>query len=148
MDNRINTNLMKIREMYQSYVDTAVKLEREKRPLAGMIQGKGRPADAPCHGAFVEEMDGKTRAVAAGEPSPQEVREILNFILCAPHMFRQPEMVYWTMIAAQGSALCLIPYLDKGDALALQQKYGRDFRRWQRLPVQKMVYKALGRQAK
>ena len=142
----MNTHLMEIREMYQAYVDEAGKLEEQKRSIQSMIRGQERPADDPCHMRLVEEMDRKTQAIVQEQPQPEDVREILNFILRAPHMFREPQTVYWTMIAAQGSALCLNPLLKKEDAAELQEKYGRDFRRWQRLPVQKMVFKALGKQ--
>lgn len=144
----MDTPLMEIEALYQAYVDKALQLEREKQPGQGLLGFGAKPADDPCHAAFVETVKETAAAFARQEMAPEDVKAVVGFMLHTPHMYREPQSLYWTLIAAQGAALPLIHGLTKEDAEQLQRKFARDVRPWQRLPVQKEIFRALEKRKK
>ena len=65
-----------------------------------------------------------------------------------PTEHREPLSAYWMLLAAHGTVLDLIPMLSPADAAELMKEYGKLYRRWERLPVQKNVIKALQKAAR
>lgn len=147
-NDRMDTPLMEMQALYQAYVDKALKLEQERQPGQGLLGFGAKPADDPCHEIFVQQMKETASAFARQGLPSQDVQAMIGFMLHAPHMYREPQSVYWTLVAAQAAALPLIERIGKEDAARLQQKFARDFRPWQRLPVQKEVFRALEKRKK
>jgi len=138
----------RIRALYEAYLDTVGTLERNRKPGEGIFGLKGGPADDPCHDRFVDDLTAAIADFAAQEPASGECRAVLEHMFTAPSCHRALKSAYWILIAVHGLTPPLIGRLAAADAAALHGLYGREYRRWERLPVQKQVLEALKKQAK
>jgi len=129
--------------LYDGYIDTVKRLERERKPGAGIFGLPGGPADDPCHDRFAEELKGLVAAFAAEEPASDRARAVLAHIYTVPLGYRELRSAYWMLTAVHGLALDLIPFLSPADAAALYEEYAKSYPRWERLPVQKQTLAAL-----
>mgnify|MGYP007102093307 CR=1 FL=1 len=137
-----------ITALYESYLDTVRTLERNRKPGEGIFGLKGGPADDPCHDRFVDDLTAAIADFAAQEPSSEECRSVLEHMFTVPSAHRELRSAYWMLIAVHGLTPLLIARLSAADAAALYERYGKEYRRWERLPVQKQVLDALKKQAK
>ena len=137
-----------IRALYDAYIAKAEQLERDRKPGEGLLGLSAGPKDDPCHDRFADELRLLLEDIPAGQPSSREVREMLSYMYRAPLEHRQPQTVYWMLQAVQGMTVGLIDLLTAEDARALRDAYVRDYRRWERLPVQKQALAALERASK
>ena len=142
------TGKNEIEQLYQRYLEQAVRAEQDRRPGDGLFGIGKKPADDPCHTQFIEALQTAMQEYAAQEPDPAELREILSFVFRIPTEHREPASAYWMLLAAHGTVRSLIPLLAPADAAALSEGYGKLYRRWERLPVQQDVFKALRQAAK
>lgn len=134
--------------LMEQYLDKAMELERNRQPGAGLLGIGTRPADDPCHEKFVMELQNAARQLAQETQDPAKALAAMETILYAAAEHEEPLSIYWTLIAAQGSVKPLIPLLTPGDAARLHGDYGRKYRPFTRMPVQKEIMKALQKQAK
>ena len=132
-----------IRPLYEDYIGTVERLERDRKPGEGLLGLKGGPADHPCHEQFAADLAAAVRGFAARGPAPAEAAETLSYMFRVPLEHPEPRSAYWMLIAVQGLALELTEYLTPADAGLLAEEYGRAFPRRERLPVQKKVLSAL-----
>ena len=140
--------LSQVRDLYQAYIQTAEQLEADRGLGDGLLGFGKKPADDPCHTKFAGDLDHLLADFAAETPDSRSVRPVLEFIYNAPQEHRQPLSIYWMLIAVQGTTPPLIARLSPEDAAALQRQYGRDVPRWERLPIQKEIFRLLKQQAK
>ena len=136
-----------VRQIYLQYAADADAAERRHSPADGLFGLGKRAADDPCHTAFLESLSAALTAFRQENPDSAAVREVLACIYEAPAAHRQTPAVYWMMIAAHGLTAELTGCLNKEDAAALHSAYGRQYRRWERLPVQREIFRALKRAA-
>ena len=139
------TGIAQIRALYEGYLDAATRVEMARKPMDGVFGIGKKPSDDPCHERFAAAMEESLRDFAGTGPDSAAAREVLAYIYEAPVVFREPLRAYWMMTAVHGFTLPLIEKLSRDDAAALLARYGKDFRRWNRLPVQQQVYAALKR---
>ena len=142
------TGPAEIHALYREYLNEAERVERERKPGEGLFGLGKKPADDPCHERFAKALETALKDFAALEPDSPRVREVLSHIYRAPAEHREPLSAYWMLCAVHGFTLELIDRLDAEDAAALFNGYAKEFRRWERLPVQQQVYAALKRAAK
>lgn len=139
------TELEEIQELYRNYLAEAEEVVRTKK-FADGIWGFGKhPADHPCHGKLLEDLEAALCAFEKRDPSSEQIREVLSFIYSAPQENRGIPSIYWLLIAAHKLTLPLIGRLDPADARALGRRYGADYPRRTRLPAQDQVFAALER---
>lgn len=137
-----------IQTLYESYIARAEQLEREKKPGDGLLGMPGGPKDDPCHDQFAADLEQLLKNMLAQGPSSAEVKETLSYIYRAPLEHREPLTVYWMLQAVHGLTENLIVLLSPQDARSLRDVYVKDYRRWERLPVQKKALSALERAQK
>ena len=137
-----------IAALYEAYIDAVRTLERNRRPGEGLFGLKGGPADDPCHDRFAKDLEAAIAELSAEEPSPDEARTVLEHIFEAPSAHRELKSAYWMLIAVHGLTAPLIGWLSAPDAAELHRRYAKEYRRWERLPVQNQVLEALKKQAK
>ena len=136
--------LPRLRELKRDYLEKAETAERSASPMAGAFGTKGGPADDPCHERYAEAL--RALLEDCDQAAPQELAGLLGEIL-APPARDCPRSAYWMLLAVQGLAETLIPRIDRADARALAERYRRDYPRYQRLPVQKQILRALKQRA-
>ena len=142
------TAIERVKGLYGGYLDKALQLEKDRKIGEGLLGIGKKPADDPCHEKFADDMAAALKEIAEGKPDSAAASEILHYIYSIPAEHEEPKSVYWMLIAVHGCTKELIPLLSPSDAEALRKEYGKMFRRWQRLPVQQEIFKALGNAAK
>ena len=142
------TTRNEIETLYAQYLEQAVEAEQNRRLTDGMFGFGKKPADDPCHTQFIEALQQTLQAYAQSESEPTELKELLSMIFRMPTEHREPKSAYWMLLAAHGTVRELIPKLTPDDAAALTKEYAKLYRKWERLPVQDEVYKALQKAAK
>lgn len=141
------TTRNEIETLYAQYLEQAVNAEQNRRLTDGMFGFGKKPADDPCHTQFIEALQQILQEYAQNEPDAAELREILAWIFRMPTEHREPKSAYWMLLAAHGTVRGLIPKLKPDDAVALTKEYAKLYRKWERLPVQDEIYKALQKAA-
>ncbi|MGX8692275.1 MAG: hypothetical protein ACSW8E_00775 [Clostridia bacterium] len=139
--------LERLRALIRAYLEEVRAVERKKGPLAGAFGMKGGPADDPCHDRFSEALRAMLEDFAQAKPEPAEARALLEQLLALPPE-DCPRSAYWMLLAVQGMAEGLIPALDRENARALLERYGKDYPRRLRLPIQKKMFCRLEKQAR
>ena len=137
-----------LHQLYQQYISHALSLESKRQPGQGLLGMGSKPADDPCHETFVKAAEEAAAALALTRPQGETLLSLLRLIFRVPEEHRDTLSLYWTLVAAQRCALPLIPLLSPGNARVLLKEFGRLFRPWQRMPVQKEVMQLLSRQQK
>ena len=137
-----------IKAVCQSYITEAERLESERKIGDGLFGIGRKPADDPCHDKFADDMEKVFSELADEKPGSDLARDILSYIYHLPKEHEKPVSIYWMLNAIHGLTLPVIEFLSPGDAGILASRYASDFRRWDRLPAQEQVYKALKRKAK
>lgn len=137
----------RIRALYETYIDTVETLERNRKPGDGLLGLKPGPADDPCHDRFADELGAAIAEYASEGPSSEEARAVLEHIYTLPSAHREPQSIYWMLVAVHGLTPPLIDRLSPADANALARLYAGEYRRWERLPAQQQVLAALKKKA-
>ena len=136
-----------IQALYDTYIAAVETLEQNRKPGDGLLGLKPGPADDPCHDRFADELGAAIAQFAAEEPSSEEARAVLEHIYTIPSAHREPQSVYWMLVAVHGLTPTLIDRLSPADADALARLYAGEYRRWERLPAQKQALAALKKRA-
>lgn len=139
------TTVNDIFSLYEEYLSKAEKLERERKPGDGLLGMGKKPADDPCHDEFADSLEQALDAFAETHPSADDVHKLLSYIYSVPAAHKDMLSIYWMLCAVQGLTLSLIPLLTPQAAKEIRSVYSDDFPRWERLPVQKQVWSALGK---
>ncbi len=137
-----------LQKLYDDYLDKAFTVERNRKPGEGIFGIGKKPSDDPCHVRFLEDLKDWLERFAGEEPDSSSVRDVLTLIYRAPKENPEPMSAYWMLIAAQGPTAPLIPRLSGADAAALNAEFAAAYKRWERMPVQNEILKALAQAAK
>ena len=138
-----NEALVRLRELYESYLGEVEQLELNRKPGAGIFGLKGGPADNPCHDRFAETLHGFYEGFTAQKPESAAVKELMAYACTAPIAAPTPRCAFWMLIAVQGLTQPLIALLDPQDARAVAELYEKSFKRRERMPAQIKLIKAL-----
>lgn len=134
----------RLESLYQAYIQEGTALERNRKPLQGILGLGNRPSDDPCHGRFAQSLEGLLADFQQEGISPETTRQVLEAMYQAPQEHPHPVSVYWMLVAVQTLSLPLIPRLRPSDAAALRSVYLQAYpHRWNRLPAQNKVLRAL-----
>ena len=135
--------LNEIYGLYDAYIKKTDELERSKKVTAGLLGITRGPKDDPCHDVFADELKTKLEQFAAEEPDPEETRILLEYIYSVPLKHRDNNMIYWMFMAVHSLTDGLICCLDREDAQKIYKQYESYYPRWERLPAQNKILKAL-----
>ena len=138
-----NEALVRLQELYESYLGEVELLEINRKPGAGIFGLKGGPADDPCHDRFAETLRGFYEEFAAQKPESAAVKELMAYACTLPTVRREPRTAYWMLIAVQSLTQELIGLLTPQDAGELAALYEKSFRRHERMPSQIKLIRAL-----
>ena len=137
-----------LRERYAAYLQEVGKLEADRKFGEGIFGLKGGPGDDPCHERFAESLRAFYEDFASQKPDSSSVKELMKYACTVPLEHTQLRTAYWMLLAVQGLTQPLIRHLQPEDAGLLADLYEKSYRRFERLPVQRQVIKALKTAAK
>ena len=132
-----------IRKIYDAYFEKALAAEQNRKPTDGMFGIGKKAGDDPCHAAFAAELESALHEYASERPASDDVRTLLTYIYQIPKSHEDPKSMYWMLIAVHGLTNNLIPLLNAQDAADLVRTYQAEYKRWERLPVQQKILRAL-----
>lgn len=130
-------------DAFSDYRKDIDSYERRRKPTDGLF-GLGRSLrDDPCHERFDERVAGIVAALCALPPAPDDVARAVTLLLGHDDGQPWPLAAEWMLRAIERHALPLIPHLCSAAAADLARAYARRYKRYDRLPAQQQVYKAL-----
>ena len=138
-----NEALVRLQELYESYLGEVEQLELNRKPGAGIFGLKGGPADDPCHDRFAETLRGFYEEFAAQKPESASVKELMAYACTVPTVRREPRTAYWMLIAVQSLTQPLLGLLTPQDAGELAALYEKSYKRRERMPSQIKLIRAL-----
>ncbi len=138
-----NEALVRLQELYESYLGEVELLEINRKPGAGIFGLKGGPADDPCHDRFAETLRGFYEEFAAQKPESASVKELMAYACTVPTVRREPRTAYWMLIAVQSLTQPLLGLLTLQDAGELAALYEKSYKRRERMPSQIKLIRAL-----
>ena len=141
--------LDEVRRLYVDYEAKFQAQDQKRKPLEGAFGLGGGPGSYPCHEEFAERLKALLHAPKAEALSPEQTRQLLEYICFAPakHPGGQ-DAVYWMKLAVHGLTTQLLPRLEPEDAKALYAAYRSTYPRRNRLPAQEALLAALKKQGR
>lgn len=135
--------MIALEQAFRDYRQELENSQKKLRPTDGIL-GFGRSLkDDPCH----ERLDGRVKAVVddicQAQPDAQFAERVVRMLLFRDDVSTWPQSAQWMLRAAERHTLPLIPYLTKDAAADITKEYKNQYKRWERLPAQERVYKAL-----
>ena len=137
-----------MRALRGRYIEKVSELERERKPGEGIFGMRGGPPDDPCHDRYAEELAALLTTFQKAQPCSRDARLVLEELFAAPPKSGVPRSAYWMLIAVQGLCPELIDCLDATDAGELGREFASVYKRWERMPVQDQIIKALKRKGR
>ena len=129
--------------VYRQDLEACVK---KSKPTDGLL-GCGRSLkDDPCHDRFDERVKEAVDGVIAASPTPEDAARAVKALL-RDDMSSWPLAAQWMLRAAERHSIPLIPFLAPEAAVAFLKAYAVRYKRWDRLPSQQEIYKALKNRA-
>ena len=139
--------LARLETLYDDYLRTVDKLERERKPADGLLGLRPGPADDPCHDRFAADLAELLRDFAADGADSAAARAVLETVYAAPLKHPEPKSSYWMLVAVQGLTRDLIALLSTEDAAEVAARFAEDYPRRERLPVQDELLSLLRQRA-
>lgn len=136
-----------LEQAFADYRQDLEDFQRKRKPTDGLLGFGRKLGDDPCNDRLDERIRQAVETLCAGQPTSREAERAIRLLLFEQGKQAWPTEAQWMLRAVERHALPLIPYLDRGTASTLCQVYGKQYRPWERLPVQKQVYKALKEKA-
>ena len=138
---------MELREIYETYTQTVAKVMANASAFDGIWGWGDDPKKNPCHMEFYEAVEQYLRRLLESQPSETALFEAADWIIrtAADH---RGAATYWYMFAVHGLCRDLVPLLTPEHCASLRDFYDDQYPRFDRMPVQKELYKSLKKRAK
>ena len=135
-------------QAFRDYREELKAAEKKRRPVDGLFGFGHALQDDPCHERADEKIRRTVEELCAAQPTPGAAEEMARLLLLRQDMQEWPAAAQWMLRAMERHALPLIPLLSRETAAEINRAYTGRYRRWERLPVQKQVCKALTARSK
>lgn len=132
---------------YSDYRSELAACEKKQKPGDGLFGFGHSSKDDPCHGRLDERIAAIVKQAAEEGIAPQQAAQAIRLIFTQTSLYPYSVSGQWMLYAAERHCMPLVPFLTGEDASALCKEYGKRYKPWDRLPVQKELYSALKRQA-
>ena len=138
---------MELKEIYESYIEQVAKVMKNASAFDGVFGWGDDPKKNPCHMEFYERVENYVQQLLQNAPTEDAVFETADWIIrtAADH---KGKATYWYMFAAHGLCKDLIPLLTSAHCASLRDFYDEHYPKFDRLPVQRDLYKLLKKRAK
>ena len=134
--------VQQLQQRYKSYVSELDQVYADARPADGLFGWGDDPRKDPCHMGFYEDVERWTKAFLADSHDQTAVFEAVSYMLRIPAEYRGHQG-FWFMYAAQCLARDMIPMLTAQQCGSLRDFYDGAYRKCDRMPAQKELYKLL-----
>ncbi len=132
-----------LEEAFDDYRTDLANASRRQKVTDGLFGFGHSLKDDACHDRFDERVARAVRGICALEPTPEEAEKAVRMILCPAEERFPQETAKWMLRAVERHAAPLIPFLDHLAAAGFLREYACRYPRWDRLPVQKEIFRAL-----
>lgn len=132
-----------LEQVYLHYRDALQACERQHKPTDGLFGFGHSIKDDGCHDHFDDQLAQAVASLTAQSPSSEEAEAAIRLIFSQTSLYAYPQSAQWMLFASERHILALIPFLTEQAAARLCAEYGKRYHRWERLPVQQEVYRAL-----
>ncbi|MBR6321236.1 MAG: hypothetical protein IKR59_00075 [Lachnospiraceae bacterium] len=129
-------------QAFADYRQEAELCQRKQKPTDGLLGFGHSLRDDACHDRFDARVQQAVDALCASQPTPEEAERAVRFLLDRDDLKSWPLACQWMMRAIERHCIPLIPFLKPEDAAVFLREYDARYRRWERRPAQKKVYKA------
>lgn len=131
-----------LQQYYEAYDEKATQVRLQTKGFGG-IWGMGEdPKNHPCHVEFYHGVAQLVTDFLTSEPESSVVYEAAQFILGAANQRRERDS-YWFAYAAQAHVVPMIEWMSPEDCKSLSQWYDTQYKKLERMPVQRDMYKKL-----
>ena len=136
-----------LEQAFRDYRKALEECKKKYRPTDGLL-GFGRSIkDDPCHSQMDERVEKSVADICRAQPSPADAERAAQMLLARDDMPTWPPSAQLMLRALERHCIPLIPFLSREAAGTLLKKYDARYKRWERFPAQKEVFKALKTQA-
>lgn len=132
-----------VKNIINDYIDRCESLVTAAKPLDGLFGFGADPRKDECHERFYADMQTAVDAMVKEPIAADEAYAVADLILTFGSEPDCPDVAHWTLISVQKLLLPLLPLMEEQHKHALYQWYNAHVPRFERLPIQKEVIKAL-----
>lgn len=136
-----------LEQAYSDYRAELAQAEKKQKPADGLFGLGHSIKDDPCHERLDERIAAIVHQAAAEGMDPKLAAMALRLLFTQTSLYSYPVSAQWMLCAIERHGIQLVPLLTKEDAALLCREYGKRYKVWDRLPVQKELYQALKRKS-
>lgn len=138
---------MELKEIYDNYVQKVAKVMDNASAFDGFWGWGDDPKKDPCHMEFYEAVESFLQALLKQQPSEDVLFDVADRIIRTA-FDQKGTAAYWYMFAVHGLCKDLIPLLTPAHCAQLREFYDEHYPKFDRMPVQRDLYKLLKKRAK
>ena len=135
--------LTSLEQAFTDYRKALEECRKKYRPTDGLLGFGHSIKDDPCHAQMDQDVEKTVAKICKAGPSGKEAESAVRLLLARDDMPTWPESAQLMLRALERHCLPLIPFLSREAAGELLKLYDVRYKRWDRFPAQKEVYKAL-----
>ena len=139
--------LNQLKELYEAYIAKTAKVMADAPTFAGVWGWGDDPKKHPCHMEFYEAVESFLAEFLSRSQPEEAAYAVADWIIRTPARYKD-QAVFWYMFAAHGLCKPLIPLLSPDHCAALRDFYDDHYPKFDRMPVQRELYKGLKKGAK
>ena len=139
--------LKALEQTFLDYRKALEECEKKYRPSDGLLGFGHSIKDDPCHEQMDRQVEKSVAEIYGANPSPEEAEKAVRMLLARDDVSAWQPSAQLMLRALERHCIPLIPFLSRETAGALLKKYDARYKRWDRFPAQKEVFKALKAQA-
>lgn len=139
--------LAALEQVYSDYRTELAQAQKKQKPADGLFGLGHSMKDDPCHEHLDERIAAIVQQASAERIDSTQAVQALRLIFTQTSLYPYPVSAQWMLYATERHGMLLVPLLTKEDAAILCREYGKRYKVWDRLPVQKELHQALKRQS-
>ena len=132
-----------LEQAFRDYRTALEACEKKYRPTDGLLGFGHSIKDDPCHTQMDERVEKAVAEICSASPSPEAAERAAQMLLARDDTPTWPTSAQLMLRALERHSIPLIPFLASEAAGRLLKKCDARYKRWDRFPVQKEVFKAL-----
>ena len=138
---------MELREIYETYIQKVAAIMENASTFDGFWGWGDDPKKDACHMEFYKAVENHLQRLLQNHASEEVLFDAVDWVIraAADH---KGTAVYWYMFAAHGLCKELVSLLTPAHCSGLREFYDEHYSKFDRMPVQRDLYKLLKKRAK